>query len=103
MLTHHVFFWLHNSGSAEDRRKLMEGVQGLAAIPTVRALHAGTPAPTEQREVVDSSWDVCELMHFDSAEDQQVYQDHPLHRRFIQEYGHLWRKVIVYDSVSGNP
>lgn len=80
----------------------MAGIQKLSAIETVRALHVGTPAPTEQRDVVDSSWDVCELMHFDSANEQQLYQDHPLHREFIANCSHLWKKVVVYDSLSGN-
>lgn len=100
MLTHHVFFWLNDAGSDEARQQLMNGIRKLEAIETVRALHTGTPAPTEQREVVDSSWDVCELMHFDTAADQQVYQDHPLHKDFIKNYSHLWKKVIVYDSIS---
>ena len=30
-------------------------------------------------------------------EDQDVYQNHPLHQAFIKEYGHLWKKVVVYD------
>jgi len=102
MLTHHVFFWLHDAGSETARQQLMEGIRKLEAIETVRALHTGTPAPTEQRDVVDSSWDVCELMHFDNAADQQVYQDHPLHKAFVNDYGHLWRKVVVYDSISGH-
>lgn len=100
MLAHHVFFWLHNSGSESHRRQLLEGVEKLKAIHLVRSFHSGIPAATEEREVVDHSWDVCELLMFDSAEDQKGYQDHPIHQSFVKDYGHLWRKVVVYDSLS---
>jgi hypothetical protein len=99
-VVHHVFFWLRNPNSTEDRDKLIEGVKTLANIETIRSLHVGVPASTEQREVVDSSWQVSELMSFDDLAGQQVYQDHPIHQAFIKNYGHLWKKVVVYDAVS---
>ncbi len=48
---------------------------------------------------MDSSFDVSKLMLFDSAADQKVYQDHPVHRDFVAKCSHLWRKVIVYDVI----
>lgn len=98
-LIHHVFFWLKNPGSSTDRNKLAEGLKTLKAIPTIQQLHIGFPASTEKRDVVDNSWDVSEVMFFNDLEGQKVYQDHPLHQAFIQNYGHLWAKVIVYDAM----
>jgi hypothetical protein len=97
MITHAVFFWLKNQGSIEDRDKLIEGVRGLAAIEAVRSLKVGVPAATEARDVVDSSYGVSEIITFDAEADEAIYQDHPLHQRFIAEYGHLWSRVTVYD------
>jgi Stress responsive A/B Barrel Domain len=97
-LVHHVFFWLKNADSHEDRDKLVEGLKTLAKIETIRKLHVGVLASTEKREVVDTSWSVSELMFFDDIAGQKVYQDHPIHQAFIKNYGHLWRKVIVYDA-----
>lgn len=97
-LAHHVFFWLKNPDSAADRDQLMTGIRTLEQIETVRALHIGIPASTEKREVVDNSYSVCELMFFDSVEGQNTYQDHPVHKAFVSNYGHLWSKVVVYDS-----
>lgn len=97
-LTHHVFFWLKNSGSAADRAKLIEGLKTLSKIETVKQLLIGVPASTEKRDVVDNSYDVSELMFFDDTAGQKVYQDHPIHKKFVADYGHLWTKVIVYDS-----
>ena len=76
---------------------LIEGIETLRAIPQVKTLHIGVPAPTEAREVVDHSWAVSESMTFDSLEDQAAYQPHPLHAAFIARCEHLWAKVVVYD------
>ena len=94
---HHVFFWLKNSGSESDKQKLMEGLETLREIPEVKELMIGGPASTLEREVVDSSFDVSELMIFRSVKDQDAYQVHSLHQEFIDNYGHLWEKVVVYD------
>lgn len=96
-LVHHVFFWLKRPGSAEDRDALIAGLRTLAAVPVVRSLQIGVPASTEQRDVVDSSFDVSELMVFDSVADQKTYQDHPIHQAFVKACEHLWDKVVVYD------
>ena len=98
-LVHHVFFWLKNPASVEDRDKLVEGLSTLAAIETIRKLHIGVPASTEKRDVVDTSWQVSELMFFDDAAGQKVYQDHPIHQAFVKNYSHLWAKVLVYDAM----
>jgi hypothetical protein len=98
-LVHHVFFWLKNPGSKEDRDKLVEGVKNLRNIPTVKSLHVGVVADTEQRGVVDASWDVSELMFFTDLAGQAVYQEHPIHQDFIANFGHLWARVVVYDAI----
>jgi hypothetical protein len=99
-IVHHVFFWLKNAGSAADRDQLVTGLRALAEIPVIRSLEIGVPASTEQRDVVDSSFDVSELMAFDSVADQKIYQDHPIHADFVAKHAHLWRKVIVYDMLT---
>lgn len=97
-LVHHVFFWLKNPESIEDRDKLVEGVKTLSKIETIRKIHVGVLASTEKRDVVDTSWQVSELMFFDDTAGQKTYQDHPIHLAFIKNYGHLWAKVVVYDA-----
>ena len=98
-LSHHVFFWLKNPASVEDRNKLIAGLRKLEKIETIRSLQIGVPADTEKRPVVDNSYSVSELMFFDDVKGQNVYQDHPLHKKFIEDCASLWEKVIVYDSV----
>ncbi|UOE50361.1 Dabb family protein [Mucilaginibacter sp. SMC90] len=97
-IVHHVFFWLKNPGSTEDRDKLVAGVKTLAKIETVRKLRVGVVASTEKRDVVDNSWAVSELMFFSDLAGQATYQTHPIHLEFIKNCSHLWEKVIVYDA-----
>jgi hypothetical protein len=96
-IAHHVFFWLKNPDSAEDRDKLVTGVKSLSKIEGIKEIHVGIVANTEKRDVVDASWAVSELMFFNSIEDQAAYQDHPIHLEFIKDYSMLWSKVVVYD------
>ncbi|WP_439136139.1 Dabb family protein [Pseudomaricurvus sp.] len=99
-LVHVAYFWLKNPGSEEDRQTLIDGIKQLAQIPSVKTLHVGIPATTEKRDVVDNSFQVAEIMLFDSVEDQKTYQDHPLHQQFVEQHAHLWDRVVVHDSVS---
>jgi heme/copper-type cytochrome/quinol oxidase subunit 3 len=41
---------------------------------------------------------VSEIMFFNDAAGQKVYQDHPLHMEFVKNCAHLWKKVLVYDA-----
>ncbi len=94
---HHVFFWLKNPHSTEDKANLKEGLKTLAAISEVKKILSGEPASTLKRDVVVSDWDVAEIIYFDNIIDQDVYQVHPIHKAFVENYSHLWEKVAVYD------
>ncbi|HTD93986.1 MAG TPA: Dabb family protein [Chitinophagaceae bacterium] len=98
-VVHHVFFWLKSAGSAADAAELMTGLKTLTAITEIKQLLIGKPASTEKRDVVDNSYDVSELMYFDNVKDQDAYQAHPVHKAFVEKYGYLWTKVIVYDMI----
>ena len=98
-LVHHVFFWLKNPESKEDLAKLLAGLRTLAKIETVRGSHFGVPASTEKRDVVDNSYSASEILFFDDTAGQQTYQDHPIHKKFVEDCSHLWEKVVVYDAM----
>lgn len=100
VLVHHVFFWLKNPGSKEDLAKLIAGVKSLEKIETIQYIHVGVPASTEQRDVVDNTYSVSELMFFKDLAGQKTYQDHPIHQKFIADCSGLWEKVIVYDTIN---
>jgi hypothetical protein len=97
-LVHHVFFWLKHQDSEEDKQQLIEGIKTLKNIPQVNNIHI--PASTEERDVIDSSYSVTEMLTFANEEDEAIYQNHPIHSKFVKSHEHLWRKVLVYDSRS---
>jgi hypothetical protein len=99
-LVHHVFFWLKNPDSKEDLAKLLAGLRTLTKIESVRSAHFGVPASTEKRDVVDNSFSASEILYFDDTAGQKVYQDHPIHQKFVADCAHLWTKVIVYDAIA---
>ena len=99
-IVHHVFFWLKNPASTEDRDKLVAGLKTLAGIPLIRELYVGVLANTEKRDVVDASWQVSELMFFEDLSGQANYQQHPLHLAFVKNCSPLWEKVVVYDAMN---
>ena len=96
-IIHHVFFWLKDPSSKDNLAQLIAGLRTLKDIKTVQQLHIGTPAPTENRDVVDNTYHASELIFFNSLEDQEAYQNDQIHKRFVETCSHLWEKVIVYD------
>ena len=99
-LVHHVFFWLKNPESKEDLGRLLTGLRTLTKIETVRGAHFGVPASTEKRDVVDNSFSASEMLFFDDLAGQKAYQDHPVHKKFVEDCSHLWEKVVVYDAIA---
>ena len=95
---HHVYFWLRNSGSKEDRNKLEEGLKKLSAVKTIKQFHIGKPADTS-RGVIDTSYAISWFVLFENGADQASYQTDPIHLKFVEECSPLWEKVIVYDSI----
>ncbi|HQT21965.1 MAG: stress responsive alpha-beta barrel domain-containing protein [Sphingobacteriales bacterium 17-39-43] len=94
-IAHQVYFWLKNP---EDRQKLIEGVNTLKKIKTVRQIHVGIVAGTEKREVIDTSWGVSLLLFFDDIAGEASYQTDPIHLDFVKNYSNLWNKVVIYDA-----
>jgi hypothetical protein len=98
-LIHQVYFWLKNPQSKSDVARLIAGLRTLRDIPTVRELHIGTPAATEQGGGVDSSYKVSLLAFFDSFVDEKAYEEHPLHQQFLRDCSHLLAKGSVFNSM----
>ena len=98
-LIHHVFFWLKEPGNKAHRKQFEKALEDLIKVETIKVSHIGVPAETEERGVVENSYTYSYMVMFDSLKDQNIYQKHPLHLKFIEENEHLWEKVVVYDSV----
>ena len=99
---HTVFFWLNEDVSEEEKEKFVnEGLTNLLEVPSIYKAYIGPPAMTP-RDVVDNSYGYALVCHFKNKEDQDAYQDDPIHLKFIEDYKHLWKKVQVYDNLVTN-
>ncbi len=99
VFVHHVYFYLKNPKNAADTAKLIEGLTTLSKIKEIQFVHIGTPASTN-RSVIEKGYDVSWLLFFKNLMEEEIYQTHPVHLKFIEDYSHLWEKVIVYDSIN---
>lgn len=95
-MIHQVFFWLNDG---VDTAAFKKEASKLGNCPTVDKFYIGEPAPTEDRDVVDSSYQVACTLFFESLEDQNKYQVDPLHLEFIEKNSAKWSQVKVYDFV----
>lgn len=98
IFVHHVFFWLKEPKNAEARKQFENGLQGLIQVPQIQFSHIGTPVESP-REVVDDSFTYSYMAFFKNKEDQNIYQTHPIHLKFIEDCQHHWEKVVVYDAM----
>ncbi len=98
-LVHVVHFWLKEGVSETECQQFIAGVKALGSIEHVNLIHVGVAANTEKRDVVDNSFAVSEILFFDDEIAQKAYQDHPSHHKFVEQFSHLWEKVVVQDSV----
>lgn len=99
IFVHHVFFYLKNAESVADKSKLLEGLHKLATIECIRFSDIGTPANTN-RSVIERNYTYSWLCFFNSSEEEEIYQKHPIHDEFRNNYAHLWEKVVIYDSTT---
>ena len=98
MLVHSVYFWLKENLSNEDRAKFLEGVKTLATIESTTHVFIGEPATTEPRPIIDHSYDFGLTVVLEDIRSHDEYQTDPIHLQFVEDCGHLWDRVQIYDS-----
>lgn len=98
LFIHHVFFWLKKPANADVKSKFEQALRDLVNVETIVDSHLGVPAGTD-RDVIDSSYSYSLLVLFKNKADQDVYQTHPIHLKFIEENSMLWERVVVYDTM----
>jgi hypothetical protein len=98
VFVHHVFFWLKEPNNTEAKAQFENGLLELIKVPQIITSHIGTPVDSS-RDVVDGSFSYSYIAFFENKEDQNAYQTHPIHLKFIENCQHLWKKVVVYDAM----
>ncbi|NBC04113.1 MAG: Dabb family protein [Bacteroidetes bacterium] len=100
VLVHTVYFWFTDEADEEDSRNFYGELKKLSSIPLIKQKFIGVPASTEQRDVIDNSYDYSITFVFENKEAEKAYQEHPDHLEFIDKNAHLWEKVRVYDAIT---
>lgn len=96
---HVVYFWLKNPENDSDRTTFLQSANKYTgSIDVIQSKFMGKPAATD-RDVIDSSYTFSLIVTFKNQQDQDVYQEHPAHLKFIEESAQLWEKVVVFDSI----
>lgn len=95
---HQVYFWQRNVGSEIELTLLILGLKTLQEIEVITGIHIGFPASSQDTNI-DRSYSVSLMVSFNNAKDEQLYQMHPIHLKFMEDCGHLFNKVMVYDSL----
>jgi hypothetical protein len=97
---HMVFFWLKNPEIENEKLTFEKALDKFIDSNTqVLIAHIGQPAATN-RPVIDNSYTYSLVVTFPNIETHDAYQIDPTHIAFIEEAKPLWRKVIIYDSLT---
>ena len=98
MVQHNVYFWLKQGVNEGDKKEFEQGMRDfISNVDEIHDAKIGTPAVTEDRDVVDHSFGYGLFVWFASIEHHNIYQSHPAHDEFIAKFSGLWEKVKVFD------
>ena len=98
MLSHSVFFSLHDNSPAAIQRMVTVCKTYLTDHPGTCFFAAGTLACEFQRPVNDRAFDVALHVVFTDRAAHDAYQAHPRHKKFIEENSPNWKQVRVFDA-----
>lgn len=101
-LAHTVYFWLKPDAPADTAAAMIAFYRGeVTPLPGVVSVLVGEPRRVDApRAVVDATYTLGVTTVFATAADEDVWQTHPVHERFLARFGHCFAKVQVYDTVA---
>lgn len=98
-LMHTVYFWLNDDVDEASAKSFEQGVWSLEGIPSVKRMFVGPAATTPTRGVTDNSFDYALSIWFDDVAGHDIYQEHPIHLKFVAAQEAKFKRVQVYDNV----
>jgi hypothetical protein len=98
-LVHTVYFWLNEDVDEASAKNFEQGVGRLEEVPSVKRMFFGPAATTPTRGVTDNSFDYALVLWFDDVAGHDIYQEHPIHLKFVEEQEAKFMRVQVYDNV----
>lgn len=101
-LAHTVYFWLKPEAPADTAAAMVDFYRTeVPTLPGVVSVLVGDPRRTAApRDVVDASYTLGVTTVFATAADEDVWQAHPVHQRFLDRFAPHFGKVQVYDTVA---
>ena len=93
MITHVVLLKLKDPSNIQKTREVLMGMDG--KIPQIRDLEVGVDVVRSQR-----SYDLVLITRFDSMEDLQAYQVHPVHVEVLNHITSVRESVVAVDFQS---
>lgn len=97
MFSHVVIFWTNPDKPTAADELLAGAEKYLRPIPGVKSFHIGRMVKSH-RDVVDQSYQVALNLIFDTKQQQDDYQVHPLHLEFVEKaFKPNCVRVVVYD------
>lgn len=95
---HVVYFWLNKPEDASEKKQFLANLKEfISGMDNILDAFIGVPSDTN-RDVVDNTYQYCLNLGFENKAQQDIYQEHKLHKQFIDKTAHLWKRVVVYDS-----
>lgn len=98
MLAHNVYFTLKDRSEGNIQALVGACKKYLVGHPGVLFFACGTLQKDLTRPVNDLDFDVALHVVFDSKASHDIYQEAPLHIKFVEENRETWAKVRVFDS-----
>ncbi len=95
---HIVFFTLAESNDVNRAKLVAACKKYLSNHEGVVYFGVGVREPQNDRPVNDRDYDAVLHLVFETAKDQDAYQTHPQHLKFVDECKGLWKQVRVFDS-----
>ena len=100
---HIVLIWLKDPNSEAVHARFQSALQTMVKNSLyIKSAHLGSPASTS-RDIVDNSYTYCYIATFASKEDQDSYQTEKAHDVFREQVGHLFDRIVIYDSLGLKP
>jgi heme-degrading monooxygenase HmoA len=97
-LAHDVYFSLSDASPAKRAELVAACRTYLAGHEGTLSFSVGERAAELARPVNDRDFDVALHITFESRAAHDAYQEHPRHKRFIEEQQENWKRVRVFDS-----
>ena len=95
---HMVFFWLKDKSEASIKAFIKDTEEFISQIEEVDSYLIGTPADTT-RPIIERSYTIGLIVEFKSKKEHDIYQDHPIHKKYAAAASERYDQIMIFDTV----